>query len=319
MSWQAKPSKEPKPTPRKCCAKCATKMPLEYTEPLCQACIDRLVKKQSDAIFTKIFGSVRDDKIQGLAKRASSVQNNLPISIRELISVLGLMTIPAVQWAKYHLRPLQIFLLKKQQEDLDRTLLYYTLIHTPKLREEVALVVEDPHKSKPGSGVVFPNLTEVDHGREQLGMGSPPSRLACSGEMVPGRSLGVFELEGAFGNSQSHRTLPRPAKKSSHPVPVRQRHGSSLCEQAREHEESLLKPYLQPDLSMGRRESTFVWSGPPKGGKTSGRLLQPPRDLLRGMGITPRGVQGNYTQRCSGKPAGEYQILIYLHAGKIPR
>lgn len=61
LSWLAKPPKEPKPTPRKLCAKCATQMPLEYTEPLCQVCIDRLVKKQSDAIYTKIFGSVRED------------------------------------------------------------------------------------------------------------------------------------------------------------------------------------------------------------------------------------------------------------------
>lgn len=59
------------------------------------------------------------------------------------MSVLGLMTstILAVQCEKFHLRPLQAFLLQVQgQEDLDRTIL------RPVVSKESALVVEKPFK-----------------------------------------------------------------------------------------------------------------------------------------------------------------------------
>lgn len=67
-----------------------------------------------------------EEKIQRLVRRVSSLQNNLPVSISERMSVLGLMTsaIQAVQWAKFFLMPLQTFFLQEQgQEDLDRTVL----------------------------------------------------------------------------------------------------------------------------------------------------------------------------------------------------
>lgn len=59
--WQAKTLKEPKAISKKWCAKYGPKMGLKYTEPLCKVCVGRMVRKESDALYAKCFGSVKDE------------------------------------------------------------------------------------------------------------------------------------------------------------------------------------------------------------------------------------------------------------------
>ncbi|XP_077340446.1 uncharacterized protein LOC143984042 [Lithobates pipiens] len=81
-----------------------------------------------DSTLLRVF--LPKEKVQKLDSAVASLQNNQLVSIRVLMSVLGLLTstLPAVQWAGLHFRPLQTFILgvwDHSQEALD------TLVHIP--------------------------------------------------------------------------------------------------------------------------------------------------------------------------------------------
>lgn len=87
--------------------------PMSYPEHTIPGICSKLYREENVPTGRKNSGSYQESKLY---------TENLPISVRELILVLWLMTstILVFQWTKYHLRPLQTFLLK---EDLDRKLL----------------------------------------------------------------------------------------------------------------------------------------------------------------------------------------------------
>ena len=72
-----------------------------------------------DSTLSRVFLPV--EKVKKLDRAVASLQNNQQVSLRSLMSTLGLLTsaLPAVQWAGLHFRPLQAFLLKVWDHSLE--------------------------------------------------------------------------------------------------------------------------------------------------------------------------------------------------------
>ncbi|XP_044162144.1 uncharacterized protein LOC122946519 isoform X1 [Bufo gargarizans] len=156
---------------------------------------------------------------------------------------------------------------------------------------KLPLLVVGNRKPVPRSCLEHDTAQNINHGRKQPWLGSPPRGPVLSGQLVRRRRPKILKLQGiesGLGVPKSGRTSPH---RSSCPSAIGQRNNSLLHKKTRRDEESSSPGPSESHLQLVRGEDLVHFSHTPEGiSQLHSGLSQPTISQARGMEVEPGGI-----------------------------
>ncbi|XP_041445392.1 uncharacterized protein LOC121402804 [Xenopus laevis] len=193
--------------------------------------------------------SLPDQKVSYIMDRVRSFQQLTRVSVKDCMSILGLFssTIQMVRWARWHMRPLQIFFSGFRVDQSHKS--EETSSYSKSGDGEPRLVV-DPEKSNQRNAVDRTRLRHNYNRRLSNRLGSHVRRSVSS--RAVGSLSSSFQCIGVEGNKDGSIGLLGEDNTQVGENPFRQCHGGGICTQTRRHQECAVDTRAVNYHVMGR-------------------------------------------------------------------